>query len=320
MRTVLVTARSFSRGTVDVEARLVAAGLDVVRGPATHDLEALREPLARSVAWIAGTGPVTAAHLRAAPDLKVIARYGVGVDAVDIAAAAAQGVVVANTPGANSEGVADHALALLLAALRGVVAGDRHVRAGDWRVERTRELSSLAVGIVGVGRIGRAVARRLTGFGAACYGVDPQLGDDELLAAGLQPGADAIPAEVDIVSLHAPGVACIVDREWLRRARPGLILVNTARGSLVDEDAVADAIRSGQLGAYAADAFAIEGGPGAGPLLAPDIADRVVLTPHWAAQTVEAVDRMGSMAVDAVTAVLDGRVPTHTVSEEQGHA
>ena len=313
MATVLVTTRSFATGSNDLERRLVDAGLLVARGPATHELEALTPLLTETVAWVAGTGPVTAEHLDRAPGLRVVARYGVGVEAVDLDAARARGIVVTNTPGANTDAVADHTVALLLAALRGVVAGDRRVRAGDWRVERTREVASLRVGLIGVGRIGRAVAQRLAGFAAVVFGVDPHLTDEELAALGIMPGGVAIPEGVDVVCLHAPGTAVIVNAEWIARARPGLILVNTARGSLVDEQAVAEGLRQGHLAGYATDTLVVEGGVATSPLLAPDIADRVVVTPHSAAQTVEAVDRMGSMAVDSVLDVLAGRVPRDVV-------
>src|SRR4051794_36559449 len=170
---VLVTSRPFSSGDLDLAAELANAGCEVLRGPSDHDLDALRPALSRATAWIAGAGPVAAAHLDAAPHLQIVARYGVGVDAVDLAAAAARGVLVTNTPGANTGAVADHALALMLAALRNVAAGDRAVRTGDWSVRRTRQLGRLTVGIVGLGRIGREVASRLSGFGSTLLGHDP---------------------------------------------------------------------------------------------------------------------------------------------------
>ncbi|MER7083214.1 hydroxyacid dehydrogenase, partial [Saccharopolyspora kobensis] len=117
--TVLVTSRSFGSGAVPCADELTAAGLRVVRGSTVHDPAELAGPLAEAVAWIAGTAPITDEHLAAAPRLKVIARYGVGVDSVDLAAAARRGITVTNTPGANSEAVADLTIALLLAALRG---------------------------------------------------------------------------------------------------------------------------------------------------------------------------------------------------------
>lgn len=314
---VLVTSRSFSSGSRDLVGELEAVGATVVRGPADHDLLTLRSLLHGSIGWIAGTGPVTAAHLDAAPHLRVLARYGVGVDAVDLRAAAAHGVVVTNTPGANSDAVADHAVGLLLAGLRGIPAGDRRVRAGRWTVSRGRELGSLTVGVVGFGRIGRGVARRLQGFGARILAYDPAVQDAQVLAAGAEPATLAeLPVRCDVVSLHAPGGRTLVDAEWLRDCRAGLVLVNTARADLVDELALAEALRGNRLGAYAADTLAAESAGEPSPLLAADLADRVVVTPHLGAQTVEAVDRMGSLAVADVLAVLAGSAPTHPVPLE----
>ncbi|GLW07079.1 hypothetical protein Misp01_22090 [Microtetraspora sp. NBRC 13810] len=316
--TVLVTSRSFSSGDVDVAAELTGAGLTVVRGPASHDLAELRGPLAEAVAWIAGTGRVGAEHFAAAPRLRVLARYGVGVDAVDLAAAAAGGVVVTNTPGANTEAVADLAVALLLDVLRGVPAGDRRVREGDWSVLRGRELGPLTVGVIGFGRIGRAFARRLTGFGSRVLVSDPLVPADVVRAAGAEPESPAgLAARCDAVSLHTPGGTTLIDAEWLAAAAPGLVIVNTARADLVDEPAVAAALRAGRLGGYGADTLAHEyAGDGRSPLLDPALADRVVITPHVGAQTVEAVDRMGSLAVADVLAVLAGREPAHPVLQE----
>jgi D-3-phosphoglycerate dehydrogenase len=315
---VLVTSRSFSSGSEDLVARFAAAGLEVVRGPASHDLAALREPLTTAVAWIAGTGPVTAGHLAQAPALRVLARYGVGVDAVDLRAAAARGVTVTNTPGANSDAVADHALGLLLAALRGTVPGDRGVRDGDWSVRRGRELGSLTVGVVGFGRIGQGVARRLTGFGTEVLAHDPYLDPGAAETLGVRPASLADLAErCDAVSLHAPGGRCVVAPAWLARARPGQVVVNTARADLVDENAVAAALRAGRLGGYAADTLTSEGTGEPSPLLAADLAHLVVITPHIGAQTVEAVDRMGSAATADVIAVLSGSDPAHPVRPQE---
>ncbi len=305
---MLVTSRSFSSGTVDLVARLTATGARVVRGPADHDLQTLRGDLAEAVAWIAGTGPVTDEHLAAAPRLRIVARYGVGVDAVDLSAAATRGVSVTNTPGANSDAVAEHALALLLSCLRHVVEGDRAVRGGDWSVQRSRELGSLRVGIVGFGRIGRALTARLRLFGTTVLAYDPVVPAADLVAAGAEPAQlAALAGDCDVVSLHAPGDQRVVDVAWLASAA-GLVLVNTARAALVDEEAVAAAVRDGRLAAYAADDI----GNGS-PLLAPDLVGRVVLTPHTAAQTVEAVDTMGAGATAAVLAVLAGTTPANLV-------
>ena len=312
---VLVTARSFGTGTRDLAAELSADGIRVLRGAADH--RGLESSLAQADAWIAGTGPVSDRHLAAAPRLRVVARYGVGVDAVDLTAAARRGVLVTNTPGANSGAVADHTIALLLAALRGVAAGDKRVRGGSWTVgERSRELGSLTVGVVGFGRIGRGVADRLAGFGCRVLATDPFVPAGVIAAAGAEPvAAAAIPARCDVVTLHAPGDSVVVEAGWLAAARPGLVLVNTARAALVDEAALAGALRDGRVAAYAADTLAIESGTESGesPLLADDLSDRVTVTPHTAAQTVEAVDLMGLGAVTAVRAVLAGADPDPAV-------
>lgn len=314
--TVLVTSRSFSTGELDLVAELRAAGLTPAFGDHEHELSQLAPMLAQAVGWIAGAGPVTAAHLSAAPHLRVLARYGVGVDAVDLAAAAAQGIVVTNIPGANTAAVADHALALMLGALRDVAVGDRRVRTGNWRVERTRQLGNLVVGIVGVGRIGRAVAVRLGGFGSRLVGHDPGVSPGELRRLGIEPvSLRELVRESDIITLHCPAERLLVDAALLRQMKPGCILINTARAALVDEFAVARALQLGTLGRYAADTLGSVSAVPSSPLLTESLADRTLFTPHAAAQTVEAVDRMGRGAVDAVLAVLRGELPAHVVAE-----
>lgn len=319
--TVVVTSRSFSSGALDLVARLEEAGLAVVRRPPDHDPEALRPHLAGAVAWIAGTGPVGAAHLDLAPRLRVLARYGVGVDAVDLGASAARGVTVTNTPGANSEAVAEHAVALLFSVLRSVPAGDRRVRLGDWGVTRGRQLAGSTVGVVGFGRIGRGVADRLAALGCTVLVQDPWAPDDAVRSAGHEPAAtDRLVRDCGVVSLHAPGGATLLDRAWVAACAPGQVVVNTARADLVDEEAVAEGLRTGRLGGYAADTLAVESSAGTSPLLDPALADRVVVTPHLGAQTTEAVDLMGSMAVEGVLAVLAGREPAHPVPDPAGAA
>ena len=309
---VLVTTRSFGTGDADPAARLRDAGLEVVRGDPGHDPLKLSAPLADAVGWIAGTGPIGPAQLERARRLRVIARFGTGTDAVDVEEAERRGIVVARTPGANAAAVADHAVALMLAALRQLVAGDRAVRGGDWSLPtRGRELGALTVGIVGLGAVGRGVAERVRGgFGSRVLAYDPyvdETGDAELT------DLDALVAASDIVTLHLPGGAPLVDAELLSRFKPGAVLVNTARGSLLDEAAVARALAAGRLGAAAVDVLAAE--PAASsPLLA---APNVIVTPHVAAQTVEAVDRMGVESAAEVLRVLAGEAPANPVHVQE---
>ena len=263
---------------------------------------------------MAGTGPVTADHLDAAPNLQIVARYGVGVDAVDLAAAAERGVLVTNTPGANSGAVADLAVALMLAALRDVTAGDRGVRTGRWTVRRTRQLGQLTVGIVGLGRIGREVASRLNGFGSTLLGYDPWVPQEELDRLGIERvDLDELARRSDVITLHAPGDAVLVDASWLGLTRPQPGAGQHRSGGPRRRAAVADALRAGRLRTYASDVLGSESGGQDNPLLADDLVDHTLLTPHAGAQTVEAVDQMGRGAVDAVLAHLRGERPPNLV-------
>jgi D-3-phosphoglycerate dehydrogenase / 2-oxoglutarate reductase len=310
---VLVTTRSFSSGAYDALGALAAAGC-VVRRHADHELDAISVELAVVSGWIAGTAPVTAEHLDRAPHLRILARYGTGVDAVDLEAAARRGVVVTNTPDANTDAVAELAVALILAALRGLTAADRRMRRGDWSVKRGRELGNCTVGIVGLGRIGRGVAKRLAPFGGRLIGHDPWLSEQEARATGVEPVAlEALAAQADIVTLHAPGGSTIVDAAWLVSSKPGQIMVNTARASLVDEPAVAAALRDGRLGRYASDTLSAESGA-TSPLLDPALEPVTIFSPHAGAHTREAVDRMGRGAVEAVLALLGGGTPGNVVN------
>ncbi|MDQ0615056.1 D-3-phosphoglycerate dehydrogenase [Microbacterium sp. W4I4] len=315
MAVILVTSRSFSDGDLDLVDRAALAGHRIMRGPAHHDLTELRALLHGADAWIAGTGPVTEAHLAAGPKLKVIARYGVGYEAVDLAAAAARGIPVTNTPGANADAVADHAVGLMLAALRTIPDGDHRVREGDWSVRRGRELGAATVGIVGFGRIGQGVAKRLSGFGPRILASDPFVAEDVVRAAGAEPmSLDDLFRTADVITLHAPGGQRLVDATRLSGIRRGTVLVNTARPDLVDESALALAVGDGTLAAYAADTLDGDTAASASPLLSAELADRVIVTPHLAAQTTQAVDNMGRMSLDDVIAVLRGDAPAHLVT------
>jgi D-3-phosphoglycerate dehydrogenase / 2-oxoglutarate reductase len=315
---VVVTSRSFATSDASPRRELEAAGLDVVRADPRHDVSELARLLPGAVAWIAGTSPVTDRMLALGPRLRVLARYGVGYDAVDVAAATRRGLWVTTTPGVNTDAVADLTVALLLDALRHVTAGVAAVRRGDWGARRGRELGAMTVGLVGLGRIGRAVARRVLGFGATVLAADPQLSGSPMDGVELV-DLPTLAARCDVVSLHAPGGELLLGRERLGRLRAGVTVVNTARGDLVDEQAMADALRSGHVRAYACDTLTAEQGVGAAsPLLDADLADRVLVTPHIGAQTDEAVSGMGRLAVDNVMAVLRGDVPPHPLNRPGG--
>lgn len=312
---VVVTARSFGSGDADTVGLLEGSGLEVVRADPHHDLDSMRDALSDAAAWISGASPVTEAHLAAAPNLKVVSRYGTGFDAVDLAAAEKRGVAVTNTPGANVQAVADHAVGLMLAALRHLVAGDRAVKGGSWPMLRGRELGSLTVGVAGFGNIGRAVAARLIGgFGSRVIAFDPYVEPDLIRElSGDEPAPDLadLASRADLLSLHIPGGAGpVVDAALLEKTKPGAVLVNTARGDLLDEEAVAAALRGGRLAAFATDVLASEPAS-AGPLLD---SPNTIITPHIAAQTTEAIDNMGLWSSQDVIRVLSGEQPRYPVA------
>lgn len=316
---VLVTWMNFDPDDPRTGARLREAGLQILLAPKTGarspaEMAAL---VADSVAAIVSTDPFDRDVFAAAPRLRAIARVGVGTDSIDLEAAARHGVAVCTTPGANTATTADHTLALMLAALRRVPEHDRAVRHGGWR--RTGpalagELEGATVGLVGYGAIGRAVRRRLDGFGARVLVCDPYLS----AAAEVEPvGLDTLLGASDVVSLHAPLTAetrGLLDRRRLALLRAHSVLVNTARGGLVDEDALADALERGALRAAALDVLALEPPADGARLLA---LPNVVVTPHVAGLSERSVREMTRRATDAVLAVLAGREPPGLVKASQ---
>lgn len=310
MARVLSTSRALN-GSPRLLTRLREAGHEV-RVEDNPDLDdAAMLELARShAALIVGIEPVTAEVIDNAPELRVIARPGAGYDRIDVPAATAAGVLVTTTPGANTDSVADHTIALLLVAARQVVELSSAVRAGQWPRTVGTELRECTLGLVGFGAIGRAVGARAAAFGMRVIATDPA---PAVAAMAVERGVemvslDEVLSRSDVISLHAPGGADnrhLIDTDALDRVRPDAILVNTARGDLVDEAAVAVALRDGRLGAVAVDVLETEP-PTASPLVGLDCA---YVTPHVAAYTRAALDRMAERAIDAVLEALAGRRP-----------
>jgi D-3-phosphoglycerate dehydrogenase len=245
---------------------------------------------------------VTSAIIDAAPALRVIARAGTGVDNVDVAAASARGVVVMNAPGANSISVAELAIGLMLALARHVPAADAAMKQGKWEKKKFmgEELRDKTLGLAGLGRIGQEVARRARAFGMKVIAHDPfiaaQVAED--LGAELV-SMDEVFARADYVSLHLPSTPAtqnFLNAERLAASKPGIRIVNTARGDLVDERALADAIESGHVAGAALDVFEVE--PPPDPRL--QTLPQVIATPHIAASTREAQELVGVETVSAL--------------------
>ena len=315
MKKVLVTSRSFGSGSVDCISTLKSEGIEVLFADSKHELAELTEKLKEVDAWIAGTAPVTSAMFALAPKLKILARYGVGFESVDLAAAQARSIVVTNTPGANSLAVAELTIGLTFAALRGIAHSAAMVAANDWSVIRGEQLEGSIVGIIGFGRIGRILAAKLQALGCEIWICDPFINANEIVKLGYKSKTPIeIAVAAQIVSLNAPGDTQIVDAGWISVAQPNQVIINTARAELVDESAIAEGLRSGVLFAYAADTLKGEKNSQASPLMAGDIAGKVTITAHLGAQTVGAVDQMGEMSVANVMAVLAGGSPLNPVA------
>jgi len=314
---VLVTWPNYDPEDARTGARLGAAGLRLRLAPklGTRSRAEVRELARDAVAAIVSTDPFDASVFAACPGLRVVARVGVGVDSVDVTAATAAGVLVTTTPGDNESTVADHTLALMLAAVRRVPEHDASVRRGEW--DRAGdltggEMTGAVVGLVGFGRIAQRVAQRLRGFGVTLLACDPA--HDRRDGVEMVELAELL-ARAEVVSLHVPldaGTEQMIGPAELTLMRPGAVLVNTARGGLVDEAALARALRSGALRAAALDVFADEP-PAASPLT--DLPN-VVLSPHVAGLSHASMARMLETATSCVLDALDGRVPHGLVNGE----
>lgn len=315
---VLISVAGFGEASRAPLDRLVAAGCEVIPNPTGGRLS--EDEVVRLIgdvdAIIAGTEPLTARVLDVAPRLKIIARRGVGFDSVDVAAATTRGIPVATTVGVLSEAVADHAFGLLLAVARQISRLDRAVKAGGWERSPATDVHGKTLGIVGLGAIGRAVARRAAGFGMRllAYEVAPDQAAVSSLGVVLR-DLDTLLVESDFITLHvplSPATRHLIDEAALRKMKPSAFLINTSRGDVVDEVALLAALREGRLAGAGLDVFHEE------PVR--DLAlvglDRVVATPHVAAHTRETLTRMEQMCADAVLAVLRGERPAHVVNPD----
>jgi phosphoglycerate dehydrogenase-like enzyme len=260
---------------------------------------------------ICGDDRFTRRVLEAAPRLKVISKWGTGVDSIDRAAAAARGVVVCNTPGAFSDPVADTTLGYILCFARGLVDMTAAMRAGRWSKAPGIALNEATVGIVGVGCAGRAVARRARAFGTTILGTDPVRPPEAFIAeTGIElTDLETLLARADFVTLHCdlnPTSVHIMNAAAFARMRPDTVLINTARGPLVDEPALIEALRSRRLGGAALDVFEVEPLPIDSPLLA---MPNVLLAAHNANASPAAWERVHWSTLANLFRVLAGSVP-----------
>ncbi|MGE5274604.1 MAG: phosphoglycerate dehydrogenase [Verrucomicrobiota bacterium] len=311
---------STTRPRVLVREQIAEAGVDLLRSHFDVDVDGDSD-LERTIGdydaiVVRSQTLLTADLIDRAERLKVIGRAGVGVDNVDVDAATRRGIVVANAPESTVVSAAEQTIGLLVALARNIPQAHAALKQGSW--ERSRwsgiELAGKTLGVLGLGRIGQQVARRAVGLGMRVVAYDPFVGDDRFREAGIEREAavEDVLAASDFVTLHLPltdETRGIIGREAIAAMRDGARLINAARGALVDEDALVEAIRAGKLGGAALDVFSSE--PYSGPLLE---LDEVVVTPHLAASTDEAQDRAGVIIAEQIVAALDGAPVTNAVN------
>ncbi|MCF2707303.1 phosphoglycerate dehydrogenase [Arcanobacterium haemolyticum] len=299
---VLVTARSFGASDSDALDLLSSHDYTVERVAACD----VREKIGQADAIIAGLEQYDAELLSCAPRLKVISRYGVGYDAVDLATATERGIVVTNTPGANNESVADLAFALMMTVARNIPFMDHSIREGDSKRPIGLELCGKTVGIVGTGAIGRGVARRCKGFGIRVLAYDVNIDNDfardnDVTYVPL----DELLIQSDFVTLHLPlmpETRHIISAERLALMKPDAIIVNTARGGLIDDEALVDALENHRIRGAGLDVLE---GTDLRISAALESSPNCVLTPHAGAATLEASHRQSVAAAQNVIDVLE---------------
>jgi D-3-phosphoglycerate dehydrogenase len=263
---------------------------------------------------------VDAEVIAAAPKLKIVARAGVGLDNVDVDAATAAGVLVVNAPTSNIHSAAEHACALLLSAARQIPAADATLREHTWKRSKFNgtEIFGKTVGVVGLGRIGQLVAARLAAFGTHVIAYDPYVPPARAAQMGIELlPLDDVLARADFISVHLPKTketAGLLGKEALAKTKPGVIIVNAARGGLIDEQALADAITSGHVRAAGLDVFSTEPCTDSPLFELPE----VVVTPHLGASTSEAQDRAGTDVAASVKLALAGEFVPDAVNVAGG--
>ena len=314
---VLVTPTSYGRNDARLKSELESLVGKVTYNTTGKPLpsEQLQGLLPDIDGYIAGLDAIDSAALGAAHHLKVIARYGVGVSNVDLKATSDLGIVVTITPGANSKAVAELTLGLMLNLVRPIIQAATSTREGQWPRTQGISLEGKTIGLIGLGAIGQEVARRLVGFDCQILAYDVVVDRHFADSFGVQiVDQDTLLRESDIVSLHLPALPetrSMVDATFLATMKAGSYLINTARGELIDESALAEALRSGHLRGAALDTFVDEPPRAGNPLLG---LPQVIVTPHMGSHTDGATNAMGWMALRDCLAVLKGQEPAHPLT------
>jgi len=314
---LLVTPTSYGRNDSRLKSELEALVGEVAYNPTGKPLTSaeVAQLLPGVDGYIAGLDNIDAQAIKMGDRLKVIARYGVGVDNVDLNAAREKGIVVTNTPGANSVSVAELALGLILALARQIPAAVEAVHLGKWPRYPGISIEGKTIGVLGLGAIGKQLVRRLIGFDCKILAFDPYADTDFAKANHVElTTMEVLIEQSDFISLHIPllpETRGMVNDEFLNKMKKGSFLINTSRGEVVDEGALLKAIQSGHLQGAGLDAFSVEPPDPENPLLA---LPQVIATPHLGAQTDGATSNMGWLAMRDCLAVLKNEKPNFRVA------
>lgn len=321
MPRVLLTTTSFQDTPGRHHDMLAATGFEIVRERGPLSEARMLELAGQFDAYLCGDDALTRAVIaKSLPRLRVISKYGIGLDKIDVAAATDLKVPVLFTPGVNHTTVAEHTFALLLAAVRNLVVEANHVAAGRWTRITGNEVCGKTLAIVGFGRIGKEVAIRARAFGLEVIGYGNYWDDDFARWHDIErvENLDDVLRRADFISLHTkltPATKGLINAKNFPLIKRGAVIVNTGRGELVDLPALVDALKSKHLLAYAADVLDQEPPPPDHPLLG---LPNVILTPHIGSRTHESVQRQATCAVENLTRFLSGRKPIAQANEIKG--
>jgi D-3-phosphoglycerate dehydrogenase len=315
---LLVTPTSYGKNDPHLKVDLQALVSEVIYNHTGKPLGSaeVAELLQGVDGYIAGLDVIDRFALEKADHLKVISRYGVGVDNVDLDAAREKGIIVTNTPGANSSSVAELSLGLILALARQIPEASQQVQQGKWPRLTGVSLEGKTIGILGLGAIGKQLVRRLSGFDCHCLAYDPYADKEFAINYNvtLMDTIDEVITSSDFVSLHIPLVPetrGLVNAEFLAKMKKGSFLINTSRGEAVVEADLYNALESGHLRGAGLDAFTVEPPDPTNPLLH---LPQIIVTPHMGAHTDSATTNMGWLAMNDCLAVLRGEQPKYRVS------
>lgn len=314
---ILLSTTSFQDTPGPHHALLDSLGAEIHRERGPLSEAQMLELAGEFDAFLCGDDVISKAVIdKSLPRLKLIAKYGIGVDKIDVAYASSKGIPLSFCPGVNHTTVAEHTFALLLALKRRLVEEVNYVAAGEWKRLTGHEVMGLTIGIIGLGRIGREVATRAKAFGLNIIGHDLYWPEPFAKANGIQQAGsiEEVLKNADIISLHTnltPETNLMINAESIKTMRDGAVVLNCARGELVDSQAMAAALNSGKLGGYGTDVLDVEPPPPGHPLIG---AKNCIITPHIGSRTYESVVRQAMMATENLVNMLHGKKPLAQVN------